>query len=113
VKAIVPAVVLVGVMGTLSGYCFSLIARSCAMNKVDTYMEAWEKTLGSVVILPAGGGSSRVFIHPPFPPHPRYGSPKTAWMVAGACTFKTFCACLAYSIIIGDSFSSLLGSMGP
>lgn len=32
--------------------------------------------------------------------------------MSGACTFKTFCACLAYSIIIGDSFSSLFGSMG-
>lgn len=31
-------------------------------------------------------------------------------MVPFACTFKTFCACTAYSIIIGDSFSSLFGA---
>lgn len=31
-------------------------------------------------------------------------------MVPAACTFKTFCACTAYSIIIGDSFSSLFGA---
>ncbi len=80
--ALVPAGALTMALGSLSAYCFTLIARVCALNKVDTYGQAWEKAVGK----------------------------KTAWMVPFACTFKTFCACTAYSIIIGDSFSSLFGA---
>jgi len=80
--ALVPAVALTMGMGSLSAYCFTLIARVCALNKVETYGEAWEKSVGK----------------------------KTAWMVPAACTFKTFCACTAFSIIIADSFSSLFGA---
>lgn len=82
--ALIPAALLTVAMGKLSGYCFQLIARSCDLNNVETYVESWEKAV----------------------------SPKSAWIIPAACTFKTFCACLAYSIIIGDSFSSLLGSLG-
>jgi hypothetical protein len=41
----VPATILTLAMGSLSAYCFTLIARSCEMNGVSTYMEAWEKSV--------------------------------------------------------------------
>ena len=69
-------------MGALSGYCFALIARICDMNQVNTYKEVWDKRI----------------------------SPKTSWLVTNSCTFKTFFACLSYSIIIGDAVSSLLSN---
>lgn len=40
-----PATILTLAMGSLSAYCFTLIARSCEMNGVSTYMEAWEKSV--------------------------------------------------------------------
>lgn len=45
-QALVPATALVFAMAGLSGYCFSLIARVCEMNKCNTYMEAWERSIG-------------------------------------------------------------------
>lgn len=45
VQALVPATLLTLAMGSLSAYCFTLIARSCEMNGVQTYMEAWEKSV--------------------------------------------------------------------
>jgi solute carrier family 38 (sodium-coupled neutral amino acid transporter), member 11 len=44
----VPAAALTTALGTLSAYCFTLIARVCALNKVETYGEAWEKSVGCV-----------------------------------------------------------------
>ena len=38
-------------------------------------------------------------------------SPSSAYLISFIITFKTFFACLAYSIIIGDSFSQILSSI--
>ena len=39
-------------------------------------------------------------------------NPKSAVFISSIITFKTFFACLAYSIIIGDSFSQIFKSFG-
>mmetsp|Transcript_22362 Transcript_22362/g.29251 ORF Transcript_22362/g.29251 Transcript_22362/m.29251 type:complete len:517 (-) Transcript_22362:360-1910(-) len=78
-KAMVAAGLLTTVMGLLSAYCFSLIGRVCAAYDTNTYFEAWEKSI----------------------------SPKTAWMPAFACNFKTLIGCILYSIIIGDTSAAL------
>lgn len=71
-------------MGVMSAYSFSSIGRSCRLHGAKTFSEAWAKTFG----------------------------PKSAVIISSVITFKTFFACLAYSIIIGDSFSSMLKSFG-
>jgi len=70
-------------MGTISAYSFSSIGKACDIHKTKSFSEAWSKSV----------------------------SPKTSSIISFMITFKTFFACLAYSIIIGDSFSSLAKSL--
>lgn len=83
-SAVVPAVALIAIIGGLSGYGFSLIGRCCAYTNTKSYRDAWSATVGS----------------------------KSSWIPAVAVTFKTFCAILAYSMILGDTFVSLLATAG-
>lgn len=83
-KSLVPAVALIILMGTLSGYNFSLIGRVCALTGASSYSDAWEKSIGS----------------------------SSAWIPAVACTGKTFLACLAYSMVLGETFQGLLTAAG-
>lgn len=71
-------------MGALSAYTFVLIGRSCSETKAESYEQSWARTVGQ----------------------------KTAWLPAGACVATCFAGCLAYSIIIGDSFSALAKTFG-
>jgi hypothetical protein len=83
-SAVVPAVALITVIGALSGYGFALIGRCCAYTKTTSYREAWSATI----------------------------SPKSSWIPATAVTMKTIFATLAYSMILGDTFCSLLSTAG-
>ena len=83
-SAIWPAIVLISIFGILSGYGFGLIGRVCALTETTSYKSAWESSI----------------------------SPSTSYIPAVAVTFKTICATLAYSMILGDTFYSLLGSIG-
>lgn len=54
--------------------------------------------------------------HIPLPPLDRDAWSKsvgesTSWIPAWSCTLKTFFACLAYSMVLGDTFSKLLGTV--
>lgn len=77
--AIVPASVMCAVMGLVSAYTFSLIGRVCEKTNATSFQDAWSKTV----------------------------NPKTAWTISAMITAMCFLASLAYSIIIGDSFTSL------
>lgn len=83
-SAVVPAVALIAVIGVLSGYGFALIGRVCAYTNTKSYRDAWSASVGK----------------------------STSWIPAVAVTFKTFCAILAYSMILGDTFVSLLTTAG-
>jgi len=83
-SAAIPAVVLISVIGAMSGYCFSLIGRVCSYTGAKSYREAWDKTVGE----------------------------KTSWIPATACTFMTMAAVLAYSMILADTFKMLAASAG-
>lgn len=52
----------------------SLIGRVCAATGATSYGDAWAKTIGK----------------------------GTAWVPSSSCTFKTFFACMIYSIIVGQ-----------
>lgn len=79
-SAFIPAGILIAVIGVLSGYGFALIGKVCAYTGAKSYREAWSKTVG----------------------------PGTSWIPAWSVTFKTFLACLAFSMVLADTFSSLL-----
>ena len=82
--AVVPAVVLIALIGGMSGYCFSLIGRVCAYTQSTTYREAWSKAV----------------------------SPSTSWMPATACLLVTACSCLSYSMILSDTIPQLMSAIG-
>jgi len=82
--AILPAVALITIMGSFSGYNFSLIGRVCAFTGASSYRDAWEKTVGE----------------------------KSAWIPALACSSKTFVVVLAYSMILAETFQGIANSMG-
>lgn len=83
-SAVIPAVLLIAAIGTMSGYGFALIGRVCALTSTTSYRSAWEASV----------------------------SPTTSWIPAVSVTFKTLCAVLAYSMILGDTFHALALSAG-
>eukprot|EP00904_Undaria_pinnatifida_P009553 jgi/Undpi1/5728/HiC_scaffold_2.g01002.m1 len=83
-KAILPAAGTIAALGALSAYTFVLIGRSCSDTKAESYEQSWARTVGE----------------------------KTAWLPASACVATCFAGCLAFTIIIGDSFSALAKTFG-
>ena len=81
-SAFLPAAVIITVIGILSGYGFALIGKVCAYTGATTYREAWANSVGE----------------------------STSWIPAWSATLKTSMACLAFSMVLGDTFSSLLGT---
>jgi hypothetical protein len=79
-SAFIPAALLIAIIGILSGYGFSLIGRVCAYTGAKSYREAWSRSVGE----------------------------GTSWIPAWSATCKTFLACLAFSMVLGDTFSNLL-----
>lgn len=83
-SAVLPAVALIAIMGSFSGYNFSLIGRVCAVTGADSYSNAWEKSVGE----------------------------SSAWIPALFCTSKTFIAILSYSMVLAETFSGIFQAMG-
>eukprot|EP00977_Amphora_coffeiformis_P022549 scaffold11046_cov183-Amphora_coffeaeformis.AAC.1 len=83
-SAVLPAVVLIAAIGALSAYGFALTGRVCALTKATTYRAAWSESMGA----------------------------KSSWIPAWTVTFKTFCAILAYSMILGETFQSIIAATG-
>lgn len=81
-SAFLPAAVIIAVIGVLSGYGFALIGKVCAYTGATSYREAWANSVGE----------------------------STSWIPAWSATLKTSMACLAFSMVLGDTFSSLLGT---
>mmetsp|Transcript_10809 Transcript_10809/g.36378 ORF Transcript_10809/g.36378 Transcript_10809/m.36378 type:complete len:460 (-) Transcript_10809:1454-2833(-) len=68
----------------IAGYCFAMIGKVCEMTGAKSYTEGWAKTVGE----------------------------STAWIPNLIVVFKTWSACLIYSMIIGDLFSDLAITAG-
>ncbi|KAJ1445204.1 transmembrane amino acid transporter protein-domain-containing protein [Pelagophyceae sp. CCMP2097] len=77
--ALGPAVSLIVVLGVLSAYCFTLVGRACAALGSRTYRGAWERAVGE----------------------------DSGWLITLLCVFKCLTGCLAYTIILGDTGTSL------
>ena len=83
-SAVIPATVLIGIIGCVSAYGFGLIGRSCSLTGTTTYRDAWSVSV----------------------------SEQTSWIPAWSVTLKTMFAALAYSMILRDTFTSLLLAAG-
>ena len=77
------ACLLVAVMGGISAYTFSLIARVCTMTNSSTYAECWKATRGS----------------------------SFAWVVALSSTLDCFAGNLTFSMVLADTFRQLFSSL--
>jgi len=77
--ALLPSILILLATGAVSAYTFSTIARVGAAVGANTYRDTWAKVFGE----------------------------KTAFLPDATVVFMTACAALGYSIIIGDSFSSI------
>jgi hypothetical protein len=82
-SALVPAIALIAVMGALSGYTFGLIGRLCQKTNTSSYSDAWDAIVG------------------------RAGA-----LVAFSCFIDCFAGNLSYSMILADTFVSLLAGVG-
>jgi len=80
--AVLPALLLITSIGILSAYGFALIGKVCAYTGSASYREAWSKSVG----------------------------PRSSWIPAWSTTLKTLLACLAFSMVLADTFSALLGA---
>ena len=83
-SALIPAVALIALMGTLSAYTFGLIGRVCQKTNTDSYAAAWDATVG------------------------KQSSP----LIAFSCFIDCFAGNLSYSMILADTLVNLLASAG-
>ena len=83
-SAVLPATLLIALIGSLSAYGFCLIGRVCALTQTTSYRDAWTRTV----------------------------SASSSWIPAWSVTLKTICATLAYSMILADTFTALAQSAG-
>lgn len=82
--ALVPASALIIGLGLISAYSFSLTARMCVANGAESLGGAWEKAIGK----------------------------RTSWIVPSSLAALCLGVCVAYAIILGDTFSSLAVTAG-
>jgi amino acid permease len=89
-QAIPTALLFIGLTGMMNAYFFSLLGRVCSATGAISYREAWDQSVGQRF------------------PNATAASSIVTWTVS----FKTALSCLAYSIILADSFQSLAMSAG-
>eukprot|EP00797_Seminavis_robusta_P004814 Sro1311_g261730.2 (227) ;mRNA; f:4520-5201 len=85
-SAVIPAIVLIVWMGSMSAYGFSLIGRLCAYSQAQSYAGAWQAATGS--------GASK-------------------WIPTMACMMVTFSLLLSYSMILSRTIPDLMLYLHP
>jgi len=83
-SAVVPAVVLIAVMGAISAYTFGLIGRVCQETDTTSYSDAWDVAVGK----------------------------KSSFIIAFSCFIDCWFGNLSYSMILADTMVNLLSSVG-
>jgi amino acid permease len=89
-QALPTALVFIAIAGWMNAYFFSIVGRVCAATGAVSYRDAWDRSVGRL-----------------YP-----NSTITTSIVTWTVTFKTALSCLAYSMILADSFQSLAVSAG-
>jgi len=75
---------MLSVAGTVSGYCFSMVARVCAATGSSSWGEAWSKSVGE----------------------------SSSWVPPTLIGLLTLSVSIQYTMVIGDSFSSIFKAWG-
>lgn len=83
-SALIPATLLIALMGALSAYTFGLIGRVCQSTNTESYSDAWEAVLGR----------------------------SAAWLIALSCVVDCFAGNLSYSMILADTLVNLAATAG-
>ena len=83
-SALIPATLLIALMGALSAYTFGLIGRVCQSTQTESYSDAWEAVLGR----------------------------SAAWLIALSCVVDCFAGNLSYSMILADTVVHLAATAG-
>lgn len=83
-SAVVPATILIAVMGVISAYTFALIGRVCRATNTMSYADAWDATVGK----------------------------STSSIIAFSCFIDCWTGNLSYSMILADTISNILASVG-
>jgi amino acid permease len=88
-SAILPAILVIFVMGIMNAYSFSLLGRVCSVTKSKSYQEAWDRSVGR-----------------------RHGTKFNVW-VGLVVTGKAILGCWSFSIIIASTCQPLLQNLIP
>jgi amino acid permease len=83
-SALIPSTILIALIGAISAYTFSMIARVCAFTGATSYADAWDRTRGK----------------------------RTAWIVAASSALDCLAGNLAYSMVLADTSKDLLAALG-
>ena len=83
-SAIIPASILIFIMGAISAYTFGLIGRVCQSTNTSSYSDAWDVVVGK----------------------------KTSFIIAFSCFIDCFAGNLSYSMILADTVVNLMASIG-
>ena len=83
-SALVPAMVLIAMIGGMSAYSYSLLGRTASLSSSSTFGETWDNSVGS----------------------------SSAWIPAAVGTVDSFITNMAYSMILADTFCALLKTIG-
>lgn len=86
--AIIPAMLVIVLMGIVNAYSFSLLGRVASITKAKTYQEAWDRTMGR-----------------------QHGTKYNIW-VALVVTGKAILGCWSFSIVIASTCQPLLETLG-
>ncbi|KAL7551111.1 hypothetical protein ACHAWF_014311 [Thalassiosira exigua] len=92
--SLVPATSILLILGTISAYTFHLLGRLTAVANNETAKDGGPAVTGIGQLWDREVGTS------------------TSWLVGSAVALTCFCTCLAYSIILGDTFVSLAKTIG-
>lgn len=82
--ALLPASVIMAVLGGLSAYSFYIVGKLCDMEDANSLGDAWEKVIGK----------------------------DSSWLVTLTCFLTPLGVALSFSIVLGDFLSSLAASAG-
>lgn len=96
---LLPAALVLVAIGGINAYFFRLVGRVCRITGATSYQDAWDKTVGG-----GGGGVADV--------DGANAEESKSSIVAVVVTLKTVLSCLAFSIILADSFQSIAVASG-
>jgi hypothetical protein len=85
-SAIIPAILVILLMGIVNAYSFSLLGRVCSVTKSKTYQDAWDRSVG------------------------RRGTKLNVW-VGLVVTGKAILGCWSFSIVIASTCQPLLQNL--